>query len=132
MGECLLRTGPSVALTSINNMVAFFMAALVPIPALRAFSLQVRLQEEGRAGRVRGRRASSSLCALPVHPQAAVVVGCNFAAVMLVFPAVLSLDLHRRHCQRLDVLCCFSRCCPCTPLHPTRLSSLGTPILSPH
>lgn len=43
------------------------------------------------------------------------MVGCNFAAVMLVFPAVLSLDLHRRHCQRLDVLCCFSRCRPCTP-----------------
>lgn len=50
MGECLLRTGPSVALTSINNMVAFFMAALVPIPALRAFSLQVRLQEAARWG----------------------------------------------------------------------------------
>ncbi|KAK1165248.1 hypothetical protein AOXY_G13734 [Acipenser oxyrinchus oxyrinchus] len=40
-GECLRRTGTSVALTSINNMIAFFMAALVPIPALRAFSLQV-------------------------------------------------------------------------------------------
>ncbi|XP_037355508.1 protein patched homolog 2 isoform X2 [Talpa occidentalis] len=81
-GECLQRTGTSVTLTSINNMVAFFMAALVPIPALRAFSLQ-----------------------------AAIVVGCNFAAVMLVFPAVLSLDLHRRHSQRLDVLCCFSSPC---------------------
>ncbi|XP_014445371.1 protein patched homolog 2 [Tupaia chinensis] len=81
-GECLQRTGTSVTLTSINNMVAFFMAALVPIPALRAFSLQ-----------------------------AAIVVGCNFAAVMLVFPAVLSLDLRRRHCQRLDVLCCFSSPC---------------------
>lgn len=51
----------------------------------------------------------------PAHLQAAIVVGCNFAAVMLVFPAVLSLDLHRRHCQRLDVLCCFSRYCPCVP-----------------
>ncbi|XP_059741145.1 protein patched homolog 2 isoform X4 [Bos taurus] len=81
-GECLRRTGTSVTLTSINNMVAFFMAALVPIPALRAFSLQ-----------------------------AAIVVGCNFAAVMLVFPAVLSLDLRRRHCRRLDVLCCFSSPC---------------------
>lgn len=40
-GDCLRRTGTSVALTSINNMIAFFMAALVPIPALRAFSLQV-------------------------------------------------------------------------------------------
>lgn len=40
-GECLRRSGTSVALTSVNNMIAFFMAALVPIPALRAFSLQV-------------------------------------------------------------------------------------------
>lgn len=41
-GECLRRTGTSVALTSLSNMIAFLMAALVPIPALRAFSLQVR------------------------------------------------------------------------------------------
>lgn len=40
-GECLKRTGASVALTSISNIAAFFMAALIPIPALRAFSLQV-------------------------------------------------------------------------------------------
>lgn len=30
-----------MALTSISNVTAFFMAALIPIPALRAFSLQV-------------------------------------------------------------------------------------------
>lgn len=62
------------------------------------------------------------LCPL-VHPQAAIVVGFNFAAVMLVFPAVLSLDLHRRHSQRLDVLCCFSRYHPAQPLQsgPTLL-----------
>ncbi|KAG9273607.1 hypothetical protein AMEX_G10340 [Astyanax mexicanus] len=45
-GDCLRRTGTSVALTSINNMIAFFMAALVPIPALRAFSLQVKNQQD--------------------------------------------------------------------------------------
>ncbi|XP_053516415.1 protein patched homolog 2 isoform X3 [Artibeus jamaicensis] len=101
MGECLQRTGPSVALTSINNMVAFFMAALVPVPALRAFSLQ-----------------------------AAVVVGCNFAAVMLVFPAVLSLDLHRRHCQRLDVLCCFSSPCSARVIQilPQELADRTVPV----
>uniref|UniRef100_A0A8C3FJ33 Patched 2 n=1 Tax=Chrysemys picta bellii TaxID=8478 RepID=A0A8C3FJ33_CHRPI len=81
-GECLRRTGTSVALTSISNMIAFFMAALVPIPALRAFSLQ-----------------------------AAVVVVFNFAMVLLIFPAILSLDLHRRQDQRLDVLCCFYSPC---------------------
>ncbi|MBN3325395.1 PTC1 protein, partial [Atractosteus spatula] len=81
-GECLRRTGTSVALTSINNMIAFFMAALVPIPALRAFSLQ-----------------------------AAIVVVFNFAMVLLVFPAILSLDLHRREDKRLDILCCFYSPC---------------------
>uniref|UniRef100_A0A8C5WIW5 Patched 2 n=1 Tax=Leptobrachium leishanense TaxID=445787 RepID=A0A8C5WIW5_9ANUR len=81
-GECLRRTGTSVALTSINNMIAFFMAALVPIPALRAFSLQ-----------------------------AAIVVVFNFAMVLLIFPAILSLDLHRREDQRLDILCCFHSPC---------------------
>ncbi|XP_073089915.1 protein patched homolog 2 isoform X4 [Manis javanica] len=100
-GECLQRTGTSVALTSITNMAAFCMAALVPIPALRAFSLQ-----------------------------AAVVVGCNFAAVMLVFPAVLSLDLQRRHCQRLDVLCCFSSPCsaPVIQILPQELGDRMVPV----
>uniref|UniRef100_A0A8C5IVF4 Patched 2 n=1 Tax=Junco hyemalis TaxID=40217 RepID=A0A8C5IVF4_JUNHY len=81
-GECLKRTGTSVALTSVSNMIAFFMAALVPIPALRAFSLQ-----------------------------AAVVVVFNFAMVLFVFPAILSLDLHRREKHRLDILCCFYSPC---------------------
>uniref|UniRef100_A0A8C3LS47 Patched 2 n=1 Tax=Chrysolophus pictus TaxID=9089 RepID=A0A8C3LS47_CHRPC len=75
-GECLRRTGTSVALTSVSNMIAFFMAALVPIPALRAFSLQ-----------------------------AAVVVVFNFAMVLFIFPAILSLDLYRREKRRLDILC---------------------------
>uniref|UniRef100_A0A4W5JSQ2 Patched 2 n=1 Tax=Hucho hucho TaxID=62062 RepID=A0A4W5JSQ2_9TELE len=81
-GDCLRRTGTSVALTSINNMIAFFMAALVPIPALRAFSLQ-----------------------------AAIIVVFNFAMVLLIFPAILSLDLHRREDKRLDILCCFYSPC---------------------
>uniref|UniRef100_A0A8C1D9N5 Patched 2 n=1 Tax=Cyprinus carpio carpio TaxID=630221 RepID=A0A8C1D9N5_CYPCA len=80
-GDCLRRTGTSVALTSINNMIAFFMAALVPIPALRAFSLQ-----------------------------AAIVVVFNFAMVLLIFPAILSLDLHRREDKRLDILLSYSKC----------------------
>lgn len=81
-GECLKRTGASVALTSISNVTAFFMAALIPIPALRAFSLQ-----------------------------AAVVVVFNFAMVLLIFPAILSMDLYRREERRLDILCCFTSPC---------------------
>ncbi|KAM8793545.1 protein patched homolog 1-like [Eudromia elegans] len=81
-GECLKRTGTSVALTSISNVTAFFMAALIPIPALRAFSLQ-----------------------------AAVVVVFNFAMVLLIFPAILSMDLYRREDKRLDIFCCFTSPC---------------------
>ncbi|XP_047728411.1 protein patched homolog 2 isoform X7 [Prionailurus viverrinus] len=62
--------------------------------------------------------------------QAAIVVGCNFAAVMLVFPAVLSLDLHRRHCQRLDVLCCFSSPCSARVIQilPQELGDRTVPV----
>ncbi|XP_003761358.3 protein patched homolog 1 isoform X1 [Sarcophilus harrisii] len=81
-GECLKRTGASVALTSISNVTAFFMAALIPIPALRAFSLQ-----------------------------AAIVVVFNFAMVLLIFPAILSMDLYRREDRRLDIFCCFTSPC---------------------
>ncbi|XP_066499783.1 protein patched homolog 1 isoform X2 [Hoplias malabaricus] len=81
-GECLKRTGASVALTSISNITAFFMAALIPIPALRAFSLQ-----------------------------AAVVVVFNFAMVLLIFPAILSMDLYRREYRRFDIFCCFVSPC---------------------
>lgn len=97
-GDCLRRTGTSVALTSLNNMIAFFMAALVPIPALRAFSLQ-----------------------------AAIVVVFNFAMVLLIFPAILSLDLHRREDKRLDILCCLYSPCADRVIHlsPHELSDGG-------
>uniref|UniRef100_H3DCR3 Patched 2 n=1 Tax=Tetraodon nigroviridis TaxID=99883 RepID=H3DCR3_TETNG len=95
MGNCLRRTGTSIALTSINNMTAFFMAAIVPIPALRVFSLQ-----------------------------AAIVVVLNLVMVLLIFPAILCLDLYRREAKRLDILCCLY--IPCsdqvTPLSPNELS----------
>jgi len=41
VGYCVGTTGVSVFLTSFNNMLAFFMAALIPIPALRYFAIQV-------------------------------------------------------------------------------------------
>uniref|UniRef100_A0A671TMG3 Patched 1 n=1 Tax=Sparus aurata TaxID=8175 RepID=A0A671TMG3_SPAAU len=97
-GECLKRTGASVALTSISNVTAFFMAALIPIPALRAFSLQ-----------------------------AAVVVVFNFAMVLLIFPAILSMDLYRREDRRFDIFCCFySRYSP-PPSYHTPPPSYRTP-----
>jgi len=58
-------------------MCAFFAAYLIPIPALRQFSLQ-----------------------------AAVLVLFNLAATLLVFPAIISLDLRRRWHARPDLFCC--------------------------
>ncbi|XP_046388102.1 protein patched [Ischnura elegans] len=77
-GTVLKRTGVSILLTSLSTTCAFFAAALIPIPALRVFSLQ-----------------------------AAILVLFNLAATLLVFPAIVSLDLRRRRSGRADILCCF-------------------------
>ncbi|XP_075216920.1 protein patched isoform X2 [Lycorma delicatula] len=76
-GVLLKKTGLSVLLTSLSNMFAFFAAAIIPIPALRVFSLQ-----------------------------AAILAFFNLAAMLLVFPALVSLDLRRRRSGRVDFLCC--------------------------
>ncbi|GAB6028772.1 hypothetical protein CHUAL_004588 [Chamberlinius hualienensis] len=80
-GECLKRTGVSVLLTSISNVGAFFAAAIIPVPALRSFALQ-----------------------------AAILVLFNVASMLIVFPAVMSLDIKRRRAKRIDIFCCF----PCS------------------
>ena len=45
------------------------------------------------------------------------VVVFNFAMVLLIFPAILSLDLHRREDKRLDVLCCLYSPCADRVIH---------------
>lgn len=42
-GRLLKTTGHTILLTSICNISAFLIAAILPIPALRMFALQVRL-----------------------------------------------------------------------------------------
>ncbi|XP_074612004.1 protein patched homolog 1-like isoform X2 [Acropora palmata] len=80
---CLASTGVSVFLTSFNNMFAFFMAALIPIPALRSFSFQ-----------------------------AAIVVAFNFYAVIVIFPAMIAIDKCRRKAAKYDMFCCLGRTGP--------------------
>ncbi|XP_032664388.1 protein patched isoform X2 [Odontomachus brunneus] len=82
-GVVLKRTGLSVLLTGLSNVSAFFAAALIPIPALRVFCLQ-----------------------------AGILLLFNLAAMLLVFPAMVSLDLRRRRSGRADILCC---CLPASP-----------------
>ncbi|XP_022105455.1 protein patched homolog 1-like isoform X2 [Acanthaster planci] len=78
-GEILRRSGVSVLLTSLNNMCAFLLAAVIPIPALRSLSLQF-----------------------------AIVIVFNFLAIVLVFPAILALDIKRRDAKRVDIFCCLT------------------------
>jgi EST family sterol transporter len=78
-GECLKRVGVTVLLTSLCNSCAFFLASIIPIPAMRAFCLQC-----------------------------AILVLFNMATVMFVYPAVVSLDLFRRQKSRMDFFCCFT------------------------
>lgn len=78
-------------LSSLSKLLTFLAAALIPIPALRIFSLQV---------------ATLSLF--------------HLAAMLFVFPAVLSLDLRRRRAGRVDLLCC------CLPSLTTPRKNLAT------
>lgn len=59
-------------------MCALFAAAVIPVPALRVFSLQ-----------------------------SAVLVMFNLAGALIVFPAIVSLDLRRRCSKRFDFICCY-------------------------
>ncbi|OQR76821.1 protein patched-like, partial [Tropilaelaps mercedesae] len=77
-GECLKRTGVNIILSNVSLVLAFAAASIIPIPALRYFSLQ-----------------------------AAILLVCSLTAVLLLFPAVFSIDLHRRAARRLDFFCCI-------------------------
>ncbi|XP_037068599.1 LOW QUALITY PROTEIN: protein patched homolog 1-like [Pollicipes pollicipes] len=77
VGEVLKRAGVSVLLTSLCNVMAFMSAAILPIPALRYFSLQ-----------------------------AGVLIAFNVLSILLIFPAMMSLDLRRRRGRVYDVICC--------------------------
>lgn len=95
-GLLLKKTGPSILLSSLGNVFAFFAASIIPIPALRVFSIQ-----------------------------AAILMMFNLASTLLVFPALISLDLRRRRSGRVDVLCC---CLPGTGQWPC----LDGPVTKKH
>ncbi|XP_049539908.1 LOW QUALITY PROTEIN: protein patched [Anopheles darlingi] len=82
-GHVLKKAGMGVLFAGATTAAAFFAATLIPVPALRVFCLQ-----------------------------GAILIVFNLASVMLVFPAMISLDLRRRRSGRSDVLCC---CLPALP-----------------
>lgn len=75
--DILKKAGPTILLSAIATIASFFSASLIPVPALKAFCLQ-----------------------------SGIVLSFNLAAALLVFPAMISLDLRRRQSGRADFLCC--------------------------
>ena len=78
MGEVLRKSGISVILTHMCNIAAFCAAALIPIPAMRAFCFQ-----------------------------AAILLGLNLVSMLLLFPAMIALDVRRIFGGKLDLACCM-------------------------
>ncbi|CDW56596.1 protein patched homolog; patched family protein [Trichuris trichiura] len=78
IGMLLKETGLSALLTSMNNILAFVVGAVVPVPALRDFCLQVAL-----------------------------VLIFNAVTILTIYPAIMSIDLLRRKRRLVDVFCCF-------------------------
>lgn len=78
-GETLRQIGCSILLSSLCNVCAFVAAAIIPIPALRAFVLQ-----------------------------SAILVVFTSVSLLVLFPAIVSIDVKRRRARRKDLLCCFS------------------------
>ncbi|CAB3986668.1 patched homolog 1-like, partial [Paramuricea clavata] len=98
-GYCLSTTGVSIMLTSITNLAAFFLAAIIPIPALRA------------------------LCIM-----AGVIIIFNFFSIVLIYPAIIGIDVKRREDQRYDIFCCVRRDSSTNVRHlrPGTISSMTT------
>ncbi|XP_059620368.1 protein patched isoform X2 [Phlebotomus argentipes] len=79
----LKKVGLSVFVSAACTTGSFLAAVLIPVPALRLFCLQ-----------------------------AAILLTFNLTTVVIVFPALISLDMRRRRANRIDLLCC---CLPPMP-----------------
>ncbi|KAK2149885.1 hypothetical protein LSH36_433g03015 [Paralvinella palmiformis] len=109
-GECLKRVGVSILLTSVSNACAFFIAAIIPIPALRAFCLQASVLPLSllQYSQQISEYSQNSDRNRPRAAKAAILVLFNLATILFVFPAVISLDMIRRGQNKVDILCCIS------------------------
>ncbi|XP_030025316.1 NPC intracellular cholesterol transporter 1 isoform X1 [Manduca sexta] len=77
IGRTLGQVGPSMFLTSVSEVVCFFLGALSDMPAVRAFALY-----------------------------AAVALLVAFLLQVTCFVALLAVDTHRQNANRFDIFCC--------------------------
>lgn len=75
--DILKKAGPTILCASSTTISSFAIASLIPVPALKFFCWQ-----------------------------AGIVTSFNVITALLVFPALISLDLRRRRSGRLDFFCC--------------------------
>uniref|UniRef100_A0A915Q821 SSD domain-containing protein n=1 Tax=Setaria digitata TaxID=48799 RepID=A0A915Q821_9BILA len=79
IGILMKETGMSIVITSVNNIIAFMAGTLLPIPALRSFCSQT-----------------------------AILLTFNMIAIMIIYPAMIAIDLRRRRAGRRDLgYCCM-------------------------
>ncbi|VDM98153.1 unnamed protein product [Thelazia callipaeda] len=80
IGVLMKETGMSIVITSINNVISFMAGTLLPIPALKSFCSQT-----------------------------AILLAFNMLAIMVIYPAIIAIDLRRRKAGRRDMGCCCIR-----------------------
>lgn len=78
VGMVLKSTGTNILMTSLISVSIFMTAAVVPIPALRAFCLQI-----------------------------AILVIFVFVTTFFGITSLISFDVRRRRSARIDIFCCF-------------------------
>lgn len=78
VGLVLKNTGTNILMTSFITISIFLTAAIVPIPALRGFCLQV-----------------------------AILVVFVLVTTLIGVTSLISFDVRRRRSARIDVFCCF-------------------------
>lgn len=76
--QILKKYGMSVLFNGSATTSGFLIAALLPIPVLRSFAIQI-----------------------------SILITINLVTVLFVFPAFITLDLRRRRSSHLDILCCL-------------------------
>lgn len=86
IGNLLKQIGPLVCLINTCLILAFLISSIIPIPLLRSFALQC-----------------------------AIILVFNTITLLVLLPAVMTIDVGRRKNNVLDVFCCFSH--PIEPMN---------------
>ncbi|MCP9261302.1 PTC1 [Dirofilaria immitis] len=94
IGILIKETGMSIVVTSVNNIIAFMVGTLLPIPALRSFCSQT-----------------------------AILLTFNLVAIMVIYPAMIAIDLRRRRAGKRDLGFCCAKILLMKKAQPSELNT---------